>query len=256
MLDLRHLTRLITLAAACGLIVAACGSSAASPSAAPSSELSAAPSIEAPSEAPSEEAASEAPAASEAAAALPSFDLGALSGAIPGLDSYRTSTSMGGVKQYESVVVTQPVLSKAITVYDDTGKVSNRYVIIGKEAWQADGPDGRFQSVPPELASSMLLAFDPALMLGAYASVDWSQAATDQGTEAKNGVEAHHVRIDSTSLLGVAGAMPAGAAIDIWVANAGYLVAWEMSGFTPAEANFSIQVTGVNDSANKVERPS
>ncbi len=49
--------------------------------------------------------------------------------------------------------------------------------------------------------------------------------------------------------------MPAGAAVDVWVADAGYLVAWEMTGF-PNDANFAIEVTNVNDSSNKVEKPS
>ena len=253
MLDFRHLTRLTALAVAAGLIAAACSSSATSSPAA-SSEASAAPTVEAP--APSE-ATSEAPAPSVEASvgALPTFNLEALTGAIPGIDSYRTSTTVGGVKQYESVVVTKPELSKAITVYDDTGKISNRYVIIGKDAWQADGADGKFESVPGELATTMLMAFDPALMLGAYAQVDWGSVATNQGMESKNGVEAHHVRIDSTSSLGLAGAMPAGAAIDVWVADAGYLIAWEMTGF-PNDANFAIEVTNVNDSSNTVDKPS
>lgn len=186
--------------------------------------------------------------------ALPTFDLEALSGAIPGVDSYRTSTSVGGVTQYESVVVTKPVVSKLITVYDGAD-VSNRYVIIGKEAWQADGADGAFQSVPSELASTMLLAFDPAMMLGAYAALDWTSSASNLGTEDKNGVQAHHVKIDSTSAIGAAAQMPAGAAIDVWVADAGYIVGWEMTGF-PEDANFAIEVSGVNDPANKVERPS
>ena len=257
MLDLRHLTRLTALAVATGLLVAACGGGTASSSPAASSEASAAPSVEAPSAEPSEAPASEAPAESAEASvgALPTFDLEALTGAIPGVDSYRTSTSVGGVKQYESVVVTKPELSKAITVYDDQGKVSNRYVIIGKDAWQADGADGAFNSVPSELAQSFLVAFDPALMLGAYAKLDWANIATNQGMEDKNGVQAHHVRIDSTSFLGAAGAMPAGAAIDVWVADAGYLIAWEMTGF-PNDANFAIEVTNVNDPSNKVEKPS
>jgi hypothetical protein len=92
-------------------------------------------------------------------------------------------------------------------------------------------------------------------MLGAYAQVDWSSVATNQGVEDKNGIQAHHVKIDSTSFLGASGAMPAGAAIDIWVADAGYLVAWEMTGF-PNDADFSIQVTNVNDSSNHVDKPS
>ena len=255
MFDLRHLTRLTALAVATGLIAAACSSGSSSPSAASSTEASVAPSVEAPSTGASEAPASEAPAAS--IGALPSFDLSALGGAIPGVDSYRTSTSSGGVKQYESVVVTKPELSKAITIYDElSGDVTNCYVIIGNEAWSADGPDGAFTALPVGTdVGSMLLAYDPAMFLGAFTNIPWAQAATDQGMEQKNGVQAHHVRIDSTSILGAAGAIPAGAAIDVWVADAGYLVAWEMSGFESG-ADFSIQVTNVNDPANKVEKPS
>ena len=188
--------------------------------------------------------------------ALPTFDLGALTGGLPGVDSYRTETSVSGVKQYESVVVKAPVLSKSITVYDDGGTVSQRLVVIGDEAWAADGADGAFDALPggTQMATAMLMAFDPALMLGGFAAVDWAQAASNLGVEEKNGVQAHHVKIDSTSFAGAAAAMPPGAAIEAWVAEAGYLVAWEMSGF-PDDANFSIQVTNVNDPANKVERP-
>jgi hypothetical protein len=257
MFDLRHLSRLAALAVATGLIAAACGSSGSSPSATTGTEASVAPSVEAPSAAPASEApASEAPAAS--IGALPSFDLSSLGGAIPGLDSYRTSTSSGGKKQYESVVVEQPELSKAITVYDtESGNVTNRYVIIGKDAWTADGPNGAFTAIPggTDAAGGLLLAYDPAMFLGAFASIPWAQAGTNQGMEDKNGVQAHHLRIDSTSILGAAGGIPAGASIDIWVADAGYLVAWEMAGFESG-ADFSIQVTNVNDPSNKVEKPS
>ena len=136
----------------------------------------------------------------------PSFDLKALTGNIPGVDSYRTSTSVGGVKQFETVVVTKPVLSKAITVYDDSGNISNRYIIIGTDAWTADSATGAFQG--PEsssLVGTMLMAFDPAMMLGAYAQLDFSKIAQDQGSEQKNGIQARHVRLDSTSFLGAPG---------------------------------------------------
>lgn len=184
---------------------------------------------------------------------LPTFDLEALTGGLPGVDSYRTSFSINGVEQYSSVVVTTPVLSKAITITED-GAVSQRFVIIGDEAWMASGPDGAFEPVPAQMASTMLMLFDPATMLGAYAAADLGGAATDQGTEEKNGIQARHLRIDSATMVGVAAQMPPGSAIDVWVAEAGYIVAWEMSGF-PEDANMSIQVTGVNDPANKVERP-
>lgn len=185
--------------------------------------------------------------------AIPTFDLGALTGGIPGVDSYRTSFSIDGVEGYQSVVVTKPVLSKAITTFDN-GAVSTRFVIIGDEAWTADGSDGTFTSVPNELANAMLMMFDPTLMLGAFGGANLAGVGGDIGTEDKNGVSARHVRIDPTTAAGFAASMPAGASIDLWVAEAGYLVAWEMSGF-PDDGNFSIQVTGVNDPANKVDRP-
>jgi hypothetical protein len=145
-------------------------------------------------------------------------------------------------------------LSKAITTFDDDGTVDSRFVVIGKEAWQADGEDGAFTAVPEALAGTMLLAFDPTTLLGAYAAMDWGHAATNVGTEDKNGVKAVHLKIDPTSVVGAAVQMPAGASIDVWVAEAGYIVAWEMSGFKEGQ-DLAIQVTNVNDPANKVERP-
>lgn len=234
------------------LLVAACGGASATATPSPTTE----PGAEATPTATEAAEATPTEGAPEATPdlAIPTFDLEALQGAIPGVDSYRTTLSIGGEGQYESVVVTQPVLSKAITITDG-GSVAQRIVVIGEEAWIASGDDGEFEAAPAGMASSMLMAYDPALMLGGFASVDWATGGLNQGVEEKNGVQAHHVRIDGTTIAGAAAQMPAGAAIDIWVADAGYLVAWEMSGF-PDDANFSIQVTNVNDPANKVERPS
>jgi hypothetical protein len=251
MFDPRRATVTGALLIVAAILVVACGGGATAtptptPTPATGTEATPAPAEATPTPEPAAEATPE--------VALPTFDLSALTGGLPGVDSYRTETSVGDVKQYESVVVTKPVLSKAITVYDG-GEVSQRFVVIGNELWTADGADGTFEADTSGLASTLLMAFDPALLLGGFASVDWANAASDQGVEEKNGVQAHHVRIDSATFVGAAGAMPAGSAIDVWVADAGYLVAWEMTGF-PADANFSIQVTAVNDPANKVERPS
>jgi hypothetical protein len=246
MIDLRRASRLAALFASVAMILVACGGSGATPTPTPVGEAT-----------PPAEAtpATEPTPVGEATPVddIPSFDLGALTGVIPGVDSYRTSFSIDGVEQYQSVVVTKPVLSKATTILDQ-GAVTTRFIVIGADAWLANGPAGKFESVPPEQANMMLLAFDPALMLGAYAGLNVAGGAADQGTEDKNGVQARHLRIDPTTTIGVAAAMPAGSAIDIWVAEAGYLVAWEMSGM-PSDSNISIQVTGVNDPANKVEAP-
>ncbi len=240
------------------LIVAACGGATTPSVGAAASGSGAVASSSAPSAAASQPSApSQEPAASDAAPSagtIPSFDLSALTGAIPGVDSYRTSFSIGGVEQYRSVVVTQPVLSKEISIVED-GAVTSRFIVIGKETWTADGADGAFEAVPEAMAGLMLLAFDPTMMLSAYANVDWGLAAVDQGAEQKNGVQARHIKIDPTTLAGLAAAMPAGSAIDIWIAEAGYIVAWEMSGFG-ADSDMSIQITGVDDPANTVQAPS
>jgi hypothetical protein len=228
------------------LLVAACGGGAAATPAAPN-EATPPPAQEA---TPTPEAAIE----PTDALALPTFDIGALTGGIPGVDSYRTSFSTGGELGYESVVVTQPVLSKDITTYDN-GEPSTRFIIIGDEVWQADGPGAEYQAVPSQMANAMLMMFDPALMLGAFSGANLAGVGGLVGTEDKNGVQARHVKIDQTTAAGFAASMPAGSSIDIWVAEAGYLVAWEMSGFE-GDGNVSIQVTHVNDPSNKVERPS
>jgi len=250
MIDLRRAGSTSALLIVLALLVAACGGAAtATPTPTPAPEATpvgeATPVVEA-TPAPEGEATPE--------LAIPTFDLGALTGAIPGVDSYRTSFSIGGEEAYQSIVVTAPVLSKAITTFDG-GEPSTRFIIIGDEVWMADGPDDDFVSVPAEMGNAMLMAFDPTLMLGAFGGANLAGVGGIVGTEDKNGVQARHIRIDPTTAAGFAASMPAGSAIDIWVAEAGYLVAWEMTGFE-ADSNISIQVTGVNDPANKVERPS
>jgi hypothetical protein len=253
MTGFRRANLLAALFATIVVTVAACGGSSATPTPTPAGEPTPPPAGEA-TPPPAGEATptpEPTPAGEATPGAIPTFDLGALTGGIPGVDSYRTSFSVDGVEKYQSVVVTKPVLSRAITLLVD-GLVGTRYIAIGADTWKADGADGAFEVVPAAVAGQLLLAFDPAIMLGAWASVPWGQVAADKGVESKNGVEARHLQIDPTTF---AVGMPAGSSIDIWVAEAGYLVAWEMTGFE-ADADVSIQVSGVNDPANKVDRPS
>jgi hypothetical protein len=248
MIDLRRATTLGALLMIATLLVAACGGGTATttPTPVPAGEATPAPAGEA---TPTPEGGSEV----SPGLALPSFDLDALAGGLPGVDSYRTTFSVDGEGKYTSVVVTKPVLSKAITIEED-GEISQQFIIIGDEAWIASGPSGTFEAVPTQMASTMLTLFDPATLLGAFGGANIAGVGSVVGTEEKNGVQARHVKVDPTTAGGFAASMPAGSSIDIWVAEAGYLVAWEMSGF-PDEGNMSIQVTNVNDPSNKVERP-
>ena len=179
--------------------------------------------------------------------AIPSFDVSAITKGLENVDSYRISITVNGVEQYKGVVVTKPVLSRDLTVSGGT-----RIVVIGDEAWVGQGIEP-LKSVPSQMAAPMFAAFDPTLLVGAFSGPEWAQSSLDKGIEEKNGVQAHHFLIDSTTAVGGFSGVPAGAAINIWIADEGYLVAWESTGI--GNSDMSIQVTGVDDPTNKVDRP-
>jgi len=215
------------------LAVAACGSSATP---VPSTAASAEPSSGGASAEPS----------SGGASAGPSFDATGAAQALENIDSYKmTITSDAGT--FEAVVIRQPQPARAITISD--GSSVTRIVIIGDQAWLDDG-SGSYTEVPSAMVGAFTGLFDPLLLVGAADS--WSSGWAVVGTEEKNGVQARHLHLDSTTLgAGISG-FPAGGAVDIWVAEAGYLVAWETTGLG---ADSSIDVSNVNDPANKVEAP-
>jgi hypothetical protein len=232
-----------TLILSVAALVAACGGStgSASPSgpAGTASSATATPAASAPA------ASSD---ASAPAIALPSFDIGSLTQGLANVDSYKVAVTLKGEDVLSGTVVTKPVLARDLTI-----KGGTHLVIIGDEAWagQAGAP---LTSMPGQLATGLFAAFDPTLLVGAFSGPQWAQSSLAQGTEDKNGVSAKKYHLDSaTAAAGFTG-IPAGASMDLWIADEGYLVAVEATGFP--QGDFAIQVTGVDDPANKVERPS
>jgi len=249
----RFMTRITTAGRAgallipLALVLAACGGATGSGAPTASGGTSGATSAPAPSigSEPSQ-ATGESPDASFPIA-IPSFDVSAITKGLENVDSYRISITVNGVEQYKGVVVTKPVLSRDLTVSGGT-----RIVVIGDEAWVGQGSEP-LKSVPSQMAAPMFAAFDPTLLVGAFSGPEWAQSSLDKGVEEKNGVQAHHFLIDSTTAVGGFSGVPAGAAINIWIADEGYLVAWESTGI--GGSDMSIQVTGVDDPTNKVDRP-
>lgn len=248
---LRTAGRAGTLLIAMALAIAACGGSTTSGAPSGSSGTgggtSAAPTTTAATPNPAATSGGTA-AAPSVAIAIPSFDIGQLAAGLANVDSYRVSITIAGVEQYKGVVVTKPVLSRDLTVVGGT-----RIVVIGDEAWvgQAGGP---LQAAPNAMATALFMNYDPTLMVAAFSGAGWAESSLDKGAEQKNGVSAKHYRVDGTTLVAGFSGLPAGATIDVWIADEGYLVAAEVSGFPGGD--MSIQVTGVDDPANKVERPS
>lgn len=179
--------------------------------------------------------------------AIPTFDLSGLVANLEGVDSYRIAITSDGAAVYTATVVTKPLLSRDVTTDDGT-----RIVIIGEEAWIGQGDV--LQPAPAEMATPMLAAFDPMLLMGAFATPGAMIGATEVGTEEKNGVQARHYRVDAGSMVGTMASMPPGSAIEMWIAEEGYLVSLSVTGMD--EGDFTVDVTNVNDPSNVVERPS
>jgi hypothetical protein len=227
------------------LLVAACGASTAS--GAPSGSAAATSAAQPSTPAASASAAGE--ASTPPIGAIPSFDVSTVLAGLSKVDSYKETITVDGAEVYAATVVTKPALARAITAN------GSKIVIIGDKAWMSQDGGTTYQSVPESMATGLLGAFDPSLMIGAFGSAAWSQAATDMGAEQKNGVNAHHYRIDSTSPNAALLALPAGATIDVWIADDDYLVAVETTGFA-GNKNVQIEITNVDDPANKVDEPS
>ena len=153
-----------------------------------------------------------------------------------------------GIPQRERFTASKPVLSRDITVSGGT-----RVVIIGNEAWVGQG-GGQLTPAPESMAAGMFAAYDPSVLVGSVPSMVWAQNSANIGVEQKNGISAHHYHIDATTIVGGFSGLPAGAVVDTWIADAGYLVAFEATGITGGD--IKIEVTNVNDPANKVDRPS
>ncbi len=223
------------------LIVAACGGgSTPAPSGsatAPSSGASIEPS-------PSTGGASVEP--STGASPAPSIDVTGAARALESIDSYRMKiTSSSG--SFEAIVIRKPAPARQITITN--GDTVTRIIIIGDKAWLDDG-SGSYAEVPSAMVSAFTGMFDPLLLVGV--AQGWGGGWADVGTDEKNGVQARHLHIDSTTLGGTIAGFPAGAAVDIWIAEDGYLVAWETTGLGN---DSTIDVSNVNDPANKVEAP-
>ena len=179
--------------------------------------------------------------------AIPSFDLSPLASGLENHDSYKASLSVGGTPSYETTVVTKPVVSRDIKLKDGT-----HLVVVGDEAWAGQG-DGPLRSMPTALATQLYAAFDPTVLFKGFSGPEWAASAVDKGTEQKNGQNTHHYHIDSTTAANGFSGIPTGASIDAWVADEGYLVSLVATGFGQ---DLDIEVTNIDDPANKVEKPS
>ncbi len=240
-------TRIVALAAVT-LVLAACAGTA-SGTGAPTAAIASQPAVTvAPSVAPGASAPTDASAApSVGLFPIPSFDLSGLIQGLANVDSYKVAITSGGAVTYTATVVTKPVLAR------DIHMEGTHIVIVGDKAWQGEGD--KLTPIDAGIATTMLSVFDPALLVGGFGAFANAAGSVAVGEETKNGVQAQHFRIDSSSPIAAFASFPPDAAIDIWIAkDGGYLVS--LATTNTGSKDFTMDVTNVDDPANQVDTPS
>lgn len=237
----RPLIRLSAALIIPALLLAACGGATSSPS------------LGASAPAPSTGIALPSGLALPSDLAIPSFDLSGLVGNLKNVDSYKVAIVSGG-ETYGGTVITKPVAARDL--YIGEGSDATHIVTIGDEAWMGTG-DGPLESAPSGLIAGFIPLFDPAVLLSVFANEGILQFADNLGQEDKNGQPTTHYKVDVSKIPNLAAlGMPAGAAIEMWVADDGYLVSFVAKDFGGSGSDLVMDVTDVNDPANVVERPS
>src|SRR5204863_9235989 len=100
---------------------------------------------------------------------------------------------------------------------------------------------GRREATSGGIAAGRFAAYEPATLVLGFSGAGFAGSAANKGTEQKSGVNATHYRSDGTTLANGFSGLPAGATIDSWISDAGYVVALETTGWPSGD--LSIQVT-------------
>lgn len=266
----------LVLLLACTLLAAACGGSSTTPTpgshgAAASTGAGAVPAAS--------------PAAAATAAPVAASQLAGAAAALDNLTSYRFSVKVrgtgaampsasgqGGTFGMDGTVVLKPqrALSVSMSGMGDgaASGLAVGYTIIGDSAWMQLG--GTAMPLPAGQGATIqqtIDAFSPQRVFGQ--SFDQYLSGMHQvGQEQKNGVATIHLQADAQSLDALARAVGGGTGVpgtwkmDLWVArDGGYMVSavtsgsYEVNG-APATMLVQIDISGINDPANRVVAPS
>jgi hypothetical protein len=254
----RHV-RLLSLAAAAMLVVAACGSTAPATTN-PTDAASAAPATPAPSAAvvPTDAPASEAASGSD-------LDLTGAAGALDSIEKYQIDMTISGLVPgvTEEITMTgiidQPNDAYQIEMTGFSaipGAAAFSLIVIGDDAWMDAGGTGymkqpggatAFDSVRTGFAPGALLTSIPTTGIG------WNKI----GDETKNGVGAGHYHVDAGSVPAFAAELGSDAEMDVWLADeGGYLVSMTLTGTQAGAAvSMSMDLSRVNDASIAIEAP-
>jgi hypothetical protein len=261
-----HAPRLLSLAAIAVLAVAACGGSAAS------SSPSEAPAASAPAPA-SEAPAPVAPPSEAPASQAAGPDVGAAAQALDDVQKYALDLTVSGLMQTaegESGITMSGVVDRESEAYqfemsgvagfEALGGSAISFILIGDDAWISTG-DGAYIPTPggATMFSQFTEGLAPQTLLG-MVPPSALQGMTPAGTEEKNGVATTHYRVTGADSPQVAEGLGADAAIDVWIADEGYMVGMVMNGTmdvsgTATPIQMSMDISRINDASIEIEAP-
>ncbi|MBA2718502.1 MAG: hypothetical protein H0U52_04535, partial [Chloroflexi bacterium] len=197
-------------------------------------------------------------------------DLVAAANALADLDSYRVSlvsrglvpaTTTGGRVTMTSTLVqgADPAAQFTMTGVDGFAGGRLQAIVIGEEAWLKEGTADWQKS--PGGAADFDAAFTTLSPIDLASGFDGLAAAMAKvGAERKNGQPTTHYASEAGDDRAVAAGLTEGTT-DLWLAgDGGHLVGlaidgtWDLDG-TPTPITLTIDVTNVNDPANRVSPP-
>lgn len=201
-----------------------------------------------------------------------SAPIGGAASALEDVASYRFAIEMqgadllgsvpvpGGDFSTSGIVVLRPERALDFSIESGLG-VTLRYVLVGDEAW-LDLGSGTLVAVPGGAASaeSAFEKLRPENLLGSVAGQ--LDGLTVVGQETRNGVLSNHYRADEDRAALIAQELGGhDFTVEAWLAADGdYLVAFEMLGTIPKDGvpkpfGMKLDISGIDDPANRVERP-
>jgi hypothetical protein len=254
----RHV-RLLSLAAAALLVVAACGS-ATPATTTPTDAPTAAPATPAPSAAvvPTGAPASEAPGGSD-------LDLGGAAGALDDIEKYQIDMTISGLVPGVTDEITMTgIIDQPNDAYQlemtgfsaIPGAAAFSLIVIGNDAWMDAGGTGYMKQPGGATAfDSIRTGFAPGALLTSVPTtgIGWNKI----GDETKNGVGTGHYHVDAGTVPAFAAELGSDAAMDIWLADdGGYLVSMILTGTQAGAAvSMSMDLSRVNDASISIEAP-
>lgn len=276
----RRINLPVALLAATALLAAACGSSATPAPTNGGTGTGTTGPTGAGSQAPAGSAgagASRAPGASGGSSETGAVTFGTAADNLDKLSSYKFSVVVQTVSVTKSspapttsttrttmsgTVINSPTKSYSLTM-DEDGDITG-IIVIGPDAWIKEGSG--YQQVPAAMAEGFaqtFASFRPEKLFALTFGINGNQF-TRTGEESRNGVTTIHYK-GSDSLNTIYGAMfgiQASFSSDAWIAkDGGYIVASEIktsSASTAAGGSYSsvVNITDINSSVNKVDKPS